>query len=49
MNYHKADAFDRVQSVPHRFSLPTVGFRRDVEPGALSRQDLRRLVAAMVD
>ncbi|WP_334181948.1 hypothetical protein [Novosphingobium sp.] len=49
MNYQRPDAFKRVHAVPHSVPLLAAGFRREGEPGALSRQDLRRIVAAMVD
>lgn len=50
MTYHRPDAFKRVHAVSHS-TLPfaTAGYRRDMEQGALSRQDLQRIVAAMVD
>ncbi|MDF2637301.1 MAG: hypothetical protein K0R64_285 [Novosphingobium lindaniclasticum] len=49
MTYHRPDAFKRVHVVSRSFPLASAGYRREVAQGALSRQDLQRIVAAMVD
>ncbi|MFK4870659.1 hypothetical protein [Novosphingobium sp. ZW T3_23] len=49
MHYQRSDAFKRVHTVSQSLPLASADFRRNVEPGALSRQDLRRIVATMVD
>ncbi|GEM_PF-1380730 len=49
MHYHRPDAFKRVHAVPHSVPLVAADFRREGQGGALSKQDLRRIVAAMVD
>ncbi|MBO9722811.1 MAG: hypothetical protein J7530_00395 [Novosphingobium sp.] len=49
MKYQRPDAFKRIHAVSHSLPLVPAAFRREIEPGTLSGQDLRRLVAAMVD